>query len=67
MGKITKELASETMEFLGENAKGYYREGIQGARRLEKNMEGHIRENPVKSLLIAAGIGLVLGALWRRR
>jgi len=33
----------------------------------EESLESFIRERPVKSLLIAAGAGMVMALLWRRR
>jgi ElaB/YqjD/DUF883 family membrane-anchored ribosome-binding protein len=30
---------------------------------LEKQLEGHIRNDPIKSILIAAGVGLVVALL----
>jgi ElaB/YqjD/DUF883 family membrane-anchored ribosome-binding protein len=33
----------------------------------EESLEARIRKNPLQSLLIAAGVGLVLGAVWKSR
>jgi ElaB/YqjD/DUF883 family membrane-anchored ribosome-binding protein len=63
----TKNLAKETMGMLGENAQSYYQQGMQKAHQLEESLETKIRENPMRSCLIAAGIGLVIGALLKRR
>lgn len=56
LGKITKDVATEQLEV---------------ARKEVKQMEDHlltyVREKPVKSLLIAGGVGLVLGVLLARR
>jgi ElaB/YqjD/DUF883 family membrane-anchored ribosome-binding protein len=32
-------------------------------RNLEKQVEGHIRNDPIKSILIAAGVGLLFALL----
>jgi ElaB/YqjD/DUF883 family membrane-anchored ribosome-binding protein len=32
----------------------------------QENLEGYVREQPVKAILIAAGVGLLVGMLWRR-
>jgi ElaB/YqjD/DUF883 family membrane-anchored ribosome-binding protein len=32
----------------------------------QENLESYVREQPVKAVLIAAGIGLLVGFLWRR-
>ena len=56
LGKITKDVAGEQIEV---------------ARKEVKEMEDHllayVRDKPVKSLLIAGGVGLVLGVLLARR
>jgi len=67
LGKITKELASDTIHRLTDSASEYYKEGLHKAQNLEKSFEDKIRKNPMEAVLIAAGIGLLLGALWRRR
>ena len=67
LGKITKNLAEDTMGLLGSNASDYYQQGLQKAQSLEKSIEKTIRENPLQSMAVAAGVGLLLGMLWRRR
>jgi ElaB/YqjD/DUF883 family membrane-anchored ribosome-binding protein len=44
----------------------YYDQGKERAMEFEQNLEAYVREQPVKSLLIAAGVGCLLGILWRR-
>ena len=44
----------------------YYDQGRDKAMEFEQNLEAYVREQPVKSLLIAAGVGCLLGFLWRR-
>jgi ElaB/YqjD/DUF883 family membrane-anchored ribosome-binding protein len=53
-------------ESLGDLAQSSYEESRQRAYELEKALEAYIREKPVKSLLIAAGAGMLLGLLWKR-
>ncbi|GEM_PF-1007822 len=67
LSKITKELASDTVSLLRENTSGYYENGKKKAMQLEKNFETMIRENPVRSLMFATGVGLFVGILWHRR
>ena len=67
LGKITKDMAAQTMEGLKENASEYYRQGVEKAQSWEKNLEGSIKKNPLQSVLIAAGVGLVLGILFKKR
>jgi len=40
---------------------------MEKAQKLEKTLETKIKENPLQALLIAAGVGFVIGAWWRRR
>jgi len=67
LGKLSKEIAQDTVGMLRENAGDYYEQGLKKAQKLEKSFESKIRENPLRSLMIAAGVGLVVGFLWSRR
>ena len=74
LGKDLKELkdaAQRTaMRKLGDvsRATGEFVEGRkERARELEDELVNAIRDAPLKSLLIAAGLGLLLGACWSRR
>lgn len=67
LGKITKNLAGDTVDFISKNAVEYYKQGMQEARKVEKTVSSKIKEKPLQAVMIAAGIGLVLGALWKRR
>jgi ElaB/YqjD/DUF883 family membrane-anchored ribosome-binding protein len=66
LGRVTKNLAGDTVSAIRENASEYYQQGIKKAKGLEKDLETKIKENPLQALLIAAGVGFVLGALWKR-
>ena len=67
LSAIGGELAADTAHVAEERISGYYRDGIKKAQGLEENLETEIRKNPIRSLMIAAGVGLLLGALWRHR
>jgi len=67
LGKITKNIADETAQHLRENAGDYYKQGKEKAQKLEESLEVKIKENPIKALLIALGVGWLLGILTRRR
>ncbi len=67
LGHIAKDVAREKYEELREHAGDYVKAGRAKAKEWEENIEGQIREHPVRSILIAAGIGLVVGLLIRRR
>lgn len=67
LGTIGGELASDTAHMAEEHLSEYYKEGLKKAKNLEGKIEMKIRKNPMQSLMIAAGLGLLLGAVWRRR
>lgn len=67
LGSISGELAADTAHMAEERISEYYKAGVKKAKVLEETVEIEIRKNPVRSLLIAAGVGLLLGAVWRRR
>ena len=61
---------ADKAHYLGEQGKAiaseYYQQGRQQAADWERQLEQQIREKPIQSLLIAGGIGLLLGILCRR-
>jgi len=67
LGALTKEVARDAAGILGDNAAGYYRDGMKTAQKWGEGIEERIKQKPVQSLLIAAGVGLLLGAFLRRR
>ena len=58
---------------LRENASEYYEQGRDRVYQVERTLEQFIRTQPVKSVVIGAsilmlaGVGLVLGSFWMRR
>jgi ElaB/YqjD/DUF883 family membrane-anchored ribosome-binding protein len=44
-----------------------YKKSRDAAMRWEHHLESHIAEKPLQSLLIAAGVGFLVGMLWKRR
>ena len=64
---IAGDAAQEKLGQLRENASDYYEEGREKVHQVERSFEQFIREQPLKSILIAAGVGLVLGRFWMRR
>ena len=67
LGQATSHVASEAAHMAKENASEYYDMGIKQAKIFEKSIENRIQTHPLQSLLIVAGVGLVMGALWNRR
>lgn len=66
MGQQARETARQKYEDLRQQAGEYYETGRQHAMEWEQSLEDYVRYQPVKSLLIAAGVGVLLGALWKR-
>jgi ElaB/YqjD/DUF883 family membrane-anchored ribosome-binding protein len=64
--RISRALASDTMGVIKENAGEYYHEGLERAKNLEKTVETRIKQHPLQSLLIAIGLGFLVGMLLRR-
>ena len=61
-----KESANEYYQQGREKAQEYYEQGRAKAMELEQNLEEYVRDQPLKAVMIAAGVGLLLGILWRR-
>ena len=65
-GKEMRDQAQELMAQGQEVAAEYYEEGRNQVLAWQQQLENQVREKPLQSLLIAAGVGL-LYALLRRR
>jgi len=65
-GSQIRDAATEKVSQLRDQAGEYYEQGKQRAQEWEQGLEEYIREKPVQSLLIAAGVGMLLGILWKR-
>lgn len=66
MGSTAKEAAQEKIGQLGDKVSEYYDQGREKAQRAQLSVEEYITEQPLKSILIAAGVGLLLGRFWMR-
>jgi len=60
------EVAREQYEGLRDRASDYYEQGREKAKEWQDSVEHYIYDKPMQSLLIAAGVGVLLG-LWLRR
>ena len=67
MGHIVTDAAQEKFGQVRENATEYYEQGRDKIHGVLDGFEQYVRERPVKSILIAAGIGLLYGRFWMRR
>jgi ElaB/YqjD/DUF883 family membrane-anchored ribosome-binding protein len=66
MGNIAGDAVQENLGQMRETASKYYEHGRDQAHKVERSFEQFIRDQPFKSLLIAAGVGIFLGRFWRR-
>jgi ElaB/YqjD/DUF883 family membrane-anchored ribosome-binding protein len=62
-----KRLAGDSVDAVRETAQEFIDQGRYKVQEVGDNMEEHVRDQPVKSVLIAAGIGFVLGMFFTRR
>ncbi len=65
-----QQAAKETLGQAHEAAAEYYEEGVEQAKKLEATLEDYVKDNPIRSLLLAAGVslgaGFLVGTLIRR-
>ncbi len=67
VGRNVRDAVREKYEDIKDHASDYYDQGRAKAREWEGALEDYIRDYPLQSLLIAAGAGVLLGMLLRRR
>jgi len=61
MGHRAVDKATEKADQLRESAADLYEKGSKHAEKLHDNVEQYVRDQPFKSILIAAGAGVLLG------
>jgi ElaB/YqjD/DUF883 family membrane-anchored ribosome-binding protein len=57
---------SETAQHVSAAASEYYEQGSEKSGEFEHYLEDTIRAKPVQSVLLAAGVGMLLALLWKR-
>jgi ElaB/YqjD/DUF883 family membrane-anchored ribosome-binding protein len=62
-----KRIATDGAEAIRETAHHYLDEGRSRVQHLGENVQSKVEEQPLKALLLAAGIGFLVGAIWTRR
>ena len=67
MGGTVRDAANEKIGQMGDNASELYEQGRVKAHDVKRTFEQFIMDQPLKSLLIAAGVGLLFGRFWMRR
>jgi ElaB/YqjD/DUF883 family membrane-anchored ribosome-binding protein len=65
-GKEIRDQAQDLIAQGKEVATEYYEEGRNQVLVWQQQLENQVREKPLQSLLIAAGVGLLFGLLRRR-
>jgi ElaB/YqjD/DUF883 family membrane-anchored ribosome-binding protein len=65
-GSLAAEAATERMDQLKEQAGRRLEQGLDKVKSWEQGFEGQVSAHPFRTVMIAAGVGLVLGLLWRR-
>ena len=65
-GKERRDQAQELIAQGQEVAAEFYEEGRNQVLAWQQQLENQVREKPLQSLLIAAGVGLLFGLLRRR-
>jgi ElaB/YqjD/DUF883 family membrane-anchored ribosome-binding protein len=67
VGAAAKRAASDGADVVRETASQVLDQGRAKAIEVGETVGAQVRDQPVKSVLIAAGLGFVLGMLWIRR
>jgi ElaB/YqjD/DUF883 family membrane-anchored ribosome-binding protein len=67
MADVAKETGREQIDRARERAVEYYEEGRERVRMWGENLEAYVQEQPLRALLIAGGVGLLLGIIFKRR
>jgi len=67
MGATVRDTAAEEIRRVGENASELFEQGRDKVRGVASACEVFLHERPLTSLVMAAGIGWLLGRLWKRR
>jgi ElaB/YqjD/DUF883 family membrane-anchored ribosome-binding protein len=62
-----RKAATEGISDLREGVREYMARGKERLVELEEGLEGQVQEHPIRSILIAAGVGVLVGALIARR
>jgi ElaB/YqjD/DUF883 family membrane-anchored ribosome-binding protein len=66
VGGQLKEGAQEAMRQAETAASQLSAQGREAVGQLEKTLEDYVRAKPLQSLVIAAGVGMIVALLWRK-
>ena len=63
----TKRVAADSVDAFRQTANDFLDEGRTKVRKVGESVQGKVQEQPVTSMLIAAGVGFLVGVLFARR
>jgi len=66
LGAIT-EKAEEMIDSFGDQARAYSDKAQEAAKNFKPYVEKSLREQPIATLVVAAGLAFALGALWKKQ
>lgn len=66
-GSEAREMAEDALEQARDSGSELYAQGCERLGGLRSSIEQCIRDQPLRSLLVAAGVGCLVGAFWIRR
>lgn len=66
MGTQVRDIAGDKYNQLRSQAQDYYQQGRERASEWEQSLEAYVHEKPIQAVLMAAGVGVLLGLLWKR-
>jgi ElaB/YqjD/DUF883 family membrane-anchored ribosome-binding protein len=67
MGSIVGDVVQENLGQIRDTASAYFEQERDEVHRVERTLESYIKDRPIQSIMIAAGVGLVVGRFWPRR
>lgn len=67
LGGIARDVAREKLDGARRASSEFYEEGKEKVAEYEDQLIGYVRQKPVRSVLIAAGVGALLGMIVLRR
>ncbi len=66
-GAHAKAAAKKTKEVVQEAGRDVYASGREQVQSAQGALETYVKDQPIKTVLIAAGVGLLLGSILARR
>lgn len=67
LGQATKDIASDSLEAVKSELGGLYKQGQKKATEVGGQLEDRVRSHPMQTLLIAAGVGFIIGWFNRKK